>query len=190
VQALYYLKKAADDFSRACCIADMEQADEVAIYVNPAFEQLTGYSSGEILGKNFRLLQGPLSSVQATARLRNAIRAHKAIHQDLINYHKDGSSFWNRMVLLPVQEQGHLYYFGIQQDIAGLSRMNQPGRAVKAISTSEFSQVISNGLTTLLNVHLLLEEAKTEEQKKTLIQQISVSLLRIEGCVESLEFKP
>ena len=40
-------------------ITDAGQADNPIIYVNPAFERLTGYSAEEAIGRNCRFLQGP-----------------------------------------------------------------------------------------------------------------------------------
>ena len=39
-------------------IADATVPDMPLVYVNPAFEQLTGYAAAEVLGRNCRFLQG------------------------------------------------------------------------------------------------------------------------------------
>jgi PAS domain-containing protein len=42
-------------------ITDPSKADNPIIFVNPAFTELTGYSSAEAIGQNCRFLQGPLT---------------------------------------------------------------------------------------------------------------------------------
>lgn len=44
--------------SEGISIADMSYDDQPLIYVNKTFEDITGYTSDEILGKNCRFLQG------------------------------------------------------------------------------------------------------------------------------------
>jgi two-component system CheB/CheR fusion protein len=64
-------------------------------FVNDAFEKLTGYSEGELLGKvPGELLQGPESSSKAINSMREAIAAQKGFKTEVINYTKDGQKYW------------------------------------------------------------------------------------------------
>ena len=100
-------------------ITDPRQPDNPIIFVNEAFSRLTGYARSEILGRNCRFLQGPLSSREDVARIREAIDRRISIELDLRNHRKDGEAFWNRLLIAPVfDEDGELtYFFASQFDV-------------------------------------------------------------------------
>jgi len=90
-------------------IADARAEDFPLIYVNPAFERMTGYSSAELLGRNCRFLQGPETDQPGLEEVRIALREGCPGRAALRNYRKDGSLFWNELVIAPVRdEEGRL----------------------------------------------------------------------------------
>lgn len=101
-------------------ITDPHQPDNPIVFVNDAFSKLTGYERDEILGHNCRFLQGPGTNKDDVARIRNAIARKEAIEVDLLNYRKDGSSFWNRLLISPVfDEEGEVrHFFASQFDVS------------------------------------------------------------------------
>lgn len=109
----------------ATAISDPTLPDNPIIYVNTAFETLTGYASAEIVGRNCRFLQGPHTASDDIARLRNAIAERRRIALDLLNYRRDGSPFWNRLMVTPVfagslqdsSPGGLRYFFASQLDV-------------------------------------------------------------------------
>ncbi|MDG3005472.1 PAS domain S-box protein [Paludisphaera mucosa] len=93
-------------------IADADRPDDPIIYVSPGFERLTGYDSEEVLGRNCRFLQGEDTDPAAVDRLREAIRGGEPCTVELLNYRKDGSSFWNELSISPVRDAaGRLIHF-------------------------------------------------------------------------------
>jgi len=99
-------------------ITDPRQADNPIVFVNDAFGRLTGYSREETLGRNCRFLQGPGTNRDDVERLRQAIQDRVAIEIDLLNYRKDGTLFWNRLLVSPVFDGGELtYFFASQLDV-------------------------------------------------------------------------
>ncbi len=100
-------------------ISDARQPDSPLIYVNPAFERITGYRSEEVLGKNCRFLQGTDREQPDLKILRAALQKGQAVKATLRNYRKDGTMFWNRFQISPVQDQeGALsHYVAIINDI-------------------------------------------------------------------------
>ena len=56
------------------------------LHVNPAFEQMSGYPAGELLGRNCRMLQGPDTDPEAVRRLREAVAAQEDLALDILNY--------------------------------------------------------------------------------------------------------
>ncbi|UQN09287.1 GGDEF domain-containing protein [Deinococcus sp. QL22] len=100
-------------------IITSSQGDYPIMYCNPAFEQMTGYQPSEVLGRNCRFLQGADTDPETRARLWQALNAGEGIDVVILNYRKDGTSFWNALNLAPVHDrQGHLTHFvGIQTDV-------------------------------------------------------------------------
>ncbi|MCG6116428.1 MAG: PAS domain-containing protein, partial [Mesorhizobium sp.] len=101
-------------------ITDPHQPDNPIVFVNDAFIRLTGYGRDEILGRNCRFLQGTGTNADDVARVRNAVARREAVEVDLLNYRKDGSSFWNRLLVSPVfDDAGNLtYFFASQFDVS------------------------------------------------------------------------
>lgn len=89
------------------------------VYVNPAFMELTGYSFEESVGRNCRFLQGPDTDPDTVRQIRESLAAGQAFDQEIYNYRKDGSGFWNALYISPVlDDDGKLiYYFASQIDV-------------------------------------------------------------------------
>ncbi|MCM0020847.1 MAG: PAS domain-containing protein [Tagaea sp.] len=82
-------------------IADAE--DGKLVYVNRAFERMTGYSAAEIIGKNCRILQGPATDRATVAALREGIAAGRPVRVDILNYAKNGAPYWSELSIAPVR---------------------------------------------------------------------------------------
>ncbi|MCJ8140969.1 PAS domain-containing protein [Falsirhodobacter halotolerans] len=101
-------------------VTDPRLPDNPIVFVNDAFVTLTGYSREDLLGRNCRFLQGPGTNTDDITRVRNAIARRESIEIDLLNYRKDGSSFWNRLLVSPVfSKEGELtHFFASQFDVS------------------------------------------------------------------------
>lgn len=106
--------------SNGIIIADARLPNNPVIYVNPAFEQITGYSPTDVIGYNCRFLQGADTQQSAINQLRLAVKTGKSCQVILRNYRKDGSGFWNELSISPIHdENGQLTHFvGVQKDIS------------------------------------------------------------------------
>jgi len=101
-------------------IADALAADHPLSWVNAAFETVSGYRAGQLLGRNARVLQGPRTAPSAIVEVGLALREHRPIRPRLLNYRPDGSTWWNEMHLCPVRDdQGILtHVVGVHQDVS------------------------------------------------------------------------
>lgn len=109
---------AMDNAAEGITIADVRQPDCPLIFVNRGFCEMTGYTEEYLLGKNCRFLQGPQTVVKDIDTIRKGISEHTYVQEEILNYRKDGTSFWNRLSITPVFEGEELIYFiGIQEDI-------------------------------------------------------------------------
>ena len=100
-------------------VSNAQMADMPLVYVNPAFEAMTGYSLEEVTGRNCRFLQNDDHDQPGLTLIREALKAHREVSATIKNYRKDGSSFWNELSLSPIFNcDGELTHFvGIQTDV-------------------------------------------------------------------------
>ena len=100
-------------------ITDCLLPNNAVVYVNPAFEQITGYEASEVIGKNCRFLQGADVFQPEKVILKNAIVKGESCSVVIRNYRKDGSLFWNELNISPIFDgMGKATHFiGIQTDI-------------------------------------------------------------------------
>ena len=89
------------------------------LYVNQAFERLTGYSAAETLGQTPRLLHGPKTQRDALDRIRQSIERWEPVREEVINYRKDGSEFWLELDIVPIADATGWYthWVAIERDI-------------------------------------------------------------------------
>ncbi len=89
------------------------------IYVNPAFEQSTGYTSEEVLGKTPRILQGPETDKQALKRIKQALKQEKPVEETILNYQKDGTPYWLELKIFPLLDKNKkvTHFAAIQRDV-------------------------------------------------------------------------
>jgi PAS domain S-box-containing protein len=111
-------ERAMDEVPVGIILTDPGLSDNPITYVNRGFVRLTGYSEAEIVGQNCRFLQGERTAREPVERLRSAIDAGEPATVELLNYRKDGASFWNRVTVAPLFDDDDVSAFvGIQQDV-------------------------------------------------------------------------
>ena len=100
-------------------VAEREGRDKPLIYVNPAFERLTGYTLDEILYQDCRFLQSADRDQPALIAIRDALDSGGACREILRNYRKDGSHFWNELSLSTMYNEAdkQTYFVGVQKDV-------------------------------------------------------------------------
>lgn len=94
-----------EERQKSCVITDPNQIDNPVVYVTPEFERQTGYCREEILGRNCRMLQGANTDPITVGKIRHAVDRMLPIEVEILNYRKDGSTFWNSLSLRPVFSQ-------------------------------------------------------------------------------------
>src|SRR5215207_10476945 len=119
------LDRAVAASSNGIVITDPRMPDNPIVYVNPAFERISGYPMDEVLGHNCRFLQGEDRDQPALDELRSALSEERESRVVLKNYRKDGTPFWNELYVSPVHDEGgHLTNFvGVQNDITERRRI-------------------------------------------------------------------
>ncbi|WP_374601330.1 EAL domain-containing protein [Arenimonas sp.] len=118
-ERLLLLQRAVESSMNGIVIADAQAADLPILYVNPAFEALTGYGSDEVMGRNCRFLQGDETRQPELEILRRALAGGEDCNVILRNFRKDGELFWNHLFISPVLDEGGAitHFVGIQNDL-------------------------------------------------------------------------
>lgn len=116
---LKLLKRSVESSTNGVVIVDAQQPDLPMVYVNPAFERITGYPCEAVLGRNCRFLQGEESAPETQAKLRRAIASRRDVHVVIRNYRRDGTPFWNDLYISPVRAESGLvtHFIGVQNDV-------------------------------------------------------------------------
>jgi diguanylate cyclase (GGDEF)-like protein/PAS domain S-box-containing protein len=104
----------------AACLADATDPELPLIYVNRAFEQLTGWPADEVLGRSCRFLQGRDTEGPALDELRAALAEHRGCRVTLLNHRRSGEAFWNDLTVTPFPGSGDnaTYFAAVLVDVS------------------------------------------------------------------------
>jgi two-component system, sporulation sensor kinase C len=178
------------------CIADATVTDMPVVYVNPAFEAMTGYSLQEIRGQNCRILQGFQTEQPARAIIRQALHERREVFTVLRNYRKDGTPFWNELYLSPIRDaEGEVTHFvGIQSDVTAridfetALRESEKLAAVGRLASS-IAHEINNPLESVMNLIYLAQRTVCSPETQTYLALADHEMQRVKLIAsQSLRF--
>ncbi|WP_018868252.1 MULTISPECIES: GGDEF domain-containing protein [unclassified Thioalkalivibrio] len=142
--------------------ADLDEGPCI-VYVNAAFEQMTGYARSDVLGKTPALLQGPRTSRVVLDRLRAALESGGDFDGETINYRKDGGTYMVRWQVSPVYAEDAperiTHFVSIQQDVTEERARDERLRLLStAVEVSGDPVMITDPRGTITYVNAAFEE--------------------------------
>ncbi|MEB3162025.1 MAG: PAS domain S-box protein [Prochlorothrix sp.] len=169
-------------------ITDATQADNPAIYVNPAVSRMTGYTPDEILGHNCRLFQGHDRQQVNLAKVSKSVRQGQDCEVVLRNYRRDGSLFWNELHIAPVydEKQNLTHFIGIQSDITSQKQaeaelFNSELNLRMLINTMADGLLVVNQVGKILFVNPAAEQLLGQPQAELLDQDFGLPFVDNSG---------
>jgi two-component system, cell cycle response regulator len=179
------LRRAMHASTEGLAIADVGKADMPLIYVNPAFERLTGYAAHEALGRNCRFLQRDDVRQTGLAAIREALRTGTPCSALVRNYRKDGTMFWNQLGLAPILDaSGRLTHVmatlcDVSERVRAEQRLLEKQRQLEKSKRMLEGLALKDGLTGLYNRRHFSEQL-AREWNRARREQIPLALFMID----------
>ena len=148
------------------CEADnLDEPGPTVVFVNDAFERVTGYKSAEILGRSPRFLQGEKTDPHVLAEIRQALELRLPIRRQLINYKKDGTEYWMDIDIVPIFDgAGHCTHFAaIERDITEAKEIESQLRWKTAFFEAQVNSALDGIIIVDSEGKKLLENQKMAE---------------------------
>lgn len=170
---LRLLQLGIDATRNGVVMADARDPNLPLVYANAAFYDITGYQKDEVIGRNCRFLQGKDTDPKAVAQIRAAIKERRELQLTLLNYRKDGTSFWNLFSIAPVfgGDGACTHYVGIQQDV---TRQRENEAQLRLQRTHDL-------LTGLLNRTAFEEQLQYHYQHRQPALPMAVLVINLDG---------
>lgn len=127
-EELRLLKAAVEQISDVVIITEPVTQDVLGnakiVYVNDAFERLTGFTRDEAIGQTPSILQGPKTQRSELDRIQKAFETRLPVSAELINYTKSGKEYWLELDIIPLANSaGKVTHFvAVQRDITDRKR--------------------------------------------------------------------
>lgn len=179
--------------------ADLDEPGPRIVFVNRAFERMTGWLAGEVIGRSPRFMQGALTDRRIFASLRDALQAGEIWSGTTMNYRRDGSPFHLEWSIAPILDPAGCttHYVAVQRDVSKRvaareeleAALDQAKAADRA--KTEFLAVISdhlkNPLSRILgNIELIEARGAAARARLEEIQRDAHALL--EDLEETLDY--
>ena len=142
----------------AIAISELRVDGYATVYVNPAFERLTGYSAVDMRSRSMAALCGPLSGSAEIEEIRTALREQRETAVTIVSYRQDGSQFWSDVTLAPVRNaDGQATHFVWL--VSDISERKQAEKQAEALGRTEKLRALgqmASGIAHDLNQSLML----------------------------------
>jgi len=175
---IHLQSRALDHTANGVVIVDAIGDDMPVVYVNEAFETITGYVMQEVLGRNLRFLQGEDREQPGVIALRVAVRHRSEARVLLRNFHKNGATFWNEMSISPISDGLQVTHMvGIMRDVTAAiageealkASMARESQALAFAGIGSLELDVHTGVVALSDQHRRLLGLDDEQQSLSLV---------------------
>ena len=145
--------------------------DRLTLSINAAFESMTGYTEPEMLGQPCSILQGVGTNPQVISDMRAALDVGQAFCGEILNYHKDGTTFWNELSINPVRDDdgGLTHFVGILRNVSERRRLDQQIRlAAQVFAQSREGVTVTDANNKIVMVNHAFTEISGYDESEVL----------------------
>jgi PAS domain S-box-containing protein len=171
----------------------ISDANGFMVYVNPAFERVTGYASSEVIGKNPRILNSGKYSKEFWSEVWKHITSGKVWVGRIENRRKDGSQLFTELLISPIVDvHGKIAgYFGVHRDITEQIILEQQlvrSQRMESIGTlaAGVAHEVGNPLTAISSLVQILQRTSTDDFAKEKLELINSQVSRITRIIREL----
>ena len=191
---LEIMKQAVHDSRDGITISEKRDGGNPLIFVNPAFERMTGYAFEDITQIDCRYLQNDDRDQPVISAIRDAIAKGEYCLATLRNYRRDGSMFWNELSLSPIfgRDGQVTNYIGIQKDVTARVLVEQQllgkNRTLEHFAEHMAELAMKDGLTGVYNRRFF--DTQLEIQEKIALRTKTALTLILVDIDHFKEFNP
>ena len=103
----FNLVRSVQQSQHSFIITDPCLQDNPIVFASDGFLKVTGYAREDVLGRNCRFLQGPLTSKAKLESIRRGVAAAEDVTVTMVNYMADGTPFWNKLFIAALRDSSN-----------------------------------------------------------------------------------
>lgn len=179
-QRLKLLETVVTQTKDAVIITENEKLNRIVpkiVFVNPAFTDMTGYKSSEVIGKTATIFMGRRSVENQIQNLSKALKTKEELSFETLNHKKNGEKYWVNFSMIPItnKEGKHSHWISIQRDITDEKKKEkEKEQLIRELTANnkdlkQFSYITSHNLraplSNLIGLLNLIEDIPVENEE-------------------------
>jgi PAS domain S-box-containing protein len=163
------------------------------IYVNPAFERVTGFSQGELIGKNPNVISSKKYSREFWGKVWTVISAGKVWTGEVENRRKDGTPIYAHLLISPIidAEGKVIGFLGAHRDLTEQKALEQQlmhSQKMESIGTltAGIAHEVGNPLTSISSIVQVLLRTTRDEFARDKLGLVQAQVHRITKIIRDL----
>lgn len=163
------------------------------IYVNPAFEKVTGYNKEELIGKNPSIISSRKYPREFWSKVWGAISAGKVWTGEIENRRKDGQAVYTQLLISPIIDGDArvIGYLGAHRDITEQKALEQQlmhSQKMESIGTlaAGIAHEVGNPLASISSIVQVLMRTLSDEAAKEKLGLVQSQVHRITKIIRDL----
>jgi len=171
------------------------QEDRTISWVNQAFTDFTGYTLNEVSGKNpGKVLFGPETDPEVVERLVSSVGQKIFFSSELVNYKKNGESYWTQLNLSPIFDDDGVFQFYISVETVITERKEKENKilaqhlALQQIAWSN-SHEIRKPICSIIGLISVLKNADDEQELNHCLSALDTCATELDHLVKDINRK-